>query len=491
MKKLLCAMLAFLLAASASGCYAIPEPSLPTEQTESTTATGPSDAASAEVHSYPLPSENPYVASQYTHYCASSKGGMYLCSGQFLTYRSVDSDSYVTLCPQEGCKHNDFSCTAYMGGILYNLVEYNGKLYAVVKTEDEHYQVIQKDLENSEIKVIAEQAAFELTDTTQLSGEVCLMPPANGKLYYRVQRNEYDILTTELLSAKTTLTEDTEEAVELFSVDPASGKRTSLIRWTADENAWITMDSFLCTDTAIICVLRTSSIYEDEATSALECVYLEDGTKKTLRTVTDGQTIRVMGAVSAGLVVETGMLEEEPMDFATYQRSHPDVTEDEYSKYYFDAVEQNTKLVLELVSLDGTVLDTIADTKDGYAPPVSAGICWNETVIYRKGNLLYCYDSTTQEAMPLEADGDVINYFVYDGHVWQPYRQDNAVRCVVCDIHTGETAELFTISGGMPGIYAETDDNFLVVAESGILSIAKQDFYRGDFERGTVLVEYS
>ena len=287
------------------------------------------------------------------------------------------------------------------------------------------------------------------------------------------------------------VTEDTEEAVELFSVDPASGKRTSLIRWTADENAWITMDSFLCTDTAIICVLRTSSIYEDEATSALECVYLEDGTKKTLRTVTDGQTIRVMGAVSAGLVVETGMLEEEPMDFATYQRSHPDVTEDEYSKYYFDAVEQNTKLVLELVSLDGTVLDTIVDTKDGYVPPVSAGICWNETVIYRKGNLLYCYDSTTQEAMPLETDGDVINYFVYDGHVWQPYRQDNAVRCVVCDIHTGETAELFTISGGMPGIYAETDDNFLVVAESGILSIAKQDFYRGDFARGTVLVEYS
>lgn len=205
MKKLLCAMLAFLLAASASGCYAIPAPSPPSEQTEPTIATEPSDTAPVEVHTYPLPSENPYVASQYTHYCASSKGGMYLCSGQFLTYRSVDSDSYVTLCPQEGCKHNDFSCTAYMGGILYNLVEYNGKLYAVIKTEDEHYQVIQKNLENSEIKVIAEQTAFELTDTTQLSAEVSLMPPANGKLYYRVQQSEYDILTTELRSAKTTL----------------------------------------------------------------------------------------------------------------------------------------------------------------------------------------------------------------------------------------------------------------------------------------------
>ena len=205
MKKLLCAMLAFLLAASASGCYAIPEPPLPTEQTEPSTAAESSDTAPVEVQTYPLPSENPYVASTFAQYCASSKGGMFLCSGQFLTYRSVDPDSYVTLCPQEGCKHNDSSCTAYMGGILYNLVEYSGKLYAVVKTENEHYQVIQKDLENSEIKVIAEQAAFELTDTTQLSAEVCLMPPANGKLYYRVQQSEYDILTMELRSDKTTL----------------------------------------------------------------------------------------------------------------------------------------------------------------------------------------------------------------------------------------------------------------------------------------------
>lgn len=205
MKKLLCAMLAFLLAASASGCYAIPESPLPTEQTEPSTAAESSDTAPVEVQTYPLPSENPYVASTFAQYCASSKGGMFLCSGQFLTYRSVDPDSYVTLCPQEGCKHNDSSCTAYMGGILYNLVEYSGKLYAVVKTENEHYQVIQKDLENSEIKVIAEQAAFELTDTTQLSAEVCLMPPANGKLYYRVQQSEYDILTMELRSDKTTL----------------------------------------------------------------------------------------------------------------------------------------------------------------------------------------------------------------------------------------------------------------------------------------------
>lgn len=205
MKKLLCAMLAFLLAASASGCYAIPEPPLPAEQTEPSTAAESSDTAPVEVQTYPLPSENPYVASTFAQYCASSKGGMFLCSGQFLTYRSVDPDSYVTLCPQEGCKHNDSSCTAYMGGILYNLVEYSGKLYAVVKTENEHYQVIQKDLENSEIKVIAEQAAFELTDTTQISAEVCLMPPANGKLYYRVQQSEYDILTMELRSDKTTL----------------------------------------------------------------------------------------------------------------------------------------------------------------------------------------------------------------------------------------------------------------------------------------------
>lgn len=219
MKKLLCAMLVFLLASLVSGCYSIPEPSLPAEQaepgtvtkpsdaelngTESTTATESSDAASAEVHSYPLPSGNPYVASTYAQYCASSKGGMYLCSGQFLTYRSVDWNSYVTLCPQEGCKHNDQSCIAYMGGRLHNLVEYNGKLYAVVLTEDNHYQVIQKNLENYEIKVLGEQAAQEQTDTTVTNTEVWLMPPANGKLYYQIHQNEYDILTMELISQKT------------------------------------------------------------------------------------------------------------------------------------------------------------------------------------------------------------------------------------------------------------------------------------------------
>ena len=53
------------------------------------------------------------------------------------------------------------------------------------------------------------------------------------------------------------------------------------------------------------------------------------------------------------------------------------------------------------------------------------------------------------------------------------------------DIHTGETMEL----GSTAGVYDETDDAFVAVTENGVISILKQDFYRGDYDSAVLLVK--
>ena len=277
--------------------------------------------------------------------------------------------------------------------------------------------------------------------------------------------------------------------VELLCVDPASGKSTSLCQWATSEDCILTMESFLCTDQAVACSLKHSNLQEGTDSGTIECITLEDGKKKTIRTIQNGETVRLMGAVSAGLVLESRKLEEVPMEFEAYWQIHPNATEDEYAAYYLEAVRQNTRTVLELVDLDGSILDTIASDAEGYVPPVDGNICWNEMVIYQSGNGLYCYDSSTQEAEPMETKGELFNYFIFDGRVWQVFRRDDAYRYVLTDVNTGKTTELATDRIPL-GIYAETDDTFLAVAANGIAAISKQDFYREDYDKAVVLVPF-
>lgn len=278
--------------------------------------------------------------------------------------------------------------------------------------------------------------------------------------------------------------------VELLCVDPASGKSTSLCRWTTGEDCILTMESFLCTDQAVVCGLKHSNLQEGTNSGSIERIALEDGAKKTIRSIQNGETVRLMGAVSAGLVLESRKLEVAPMEFDAYWQSHPNATEDEYAAYYMEAVRQNTRIVLELVDLDGSVLSTIASDADGYVPPVDGNICWNEMVIYQSGSGLYCYDSSTQEAEPMETEGELFNYFIFDGRAWQISRRDDAYRYVLTDIHTRKTTELTTDRIPL-GIYAETDDKFLAVAANGIAAISKQDFYREAYDKAVVLAPFT
>lgn len=281
-------------------------------------------------------------------------------------------------------------------------------------------------------------------------------------------------------------------SIELFSVNPADGKRTSLYRWKADENSIISMDSFICTDKAVTCIIGHTDLEGEINSETLECILVEDGTQKTLRSSADNESFRQMGAVSAGLVLETSVLEEKPMDFDAYQKLHPNATGDEYSDYYFDTEKENTKRRLELVDLDGTVLDTIASSEDGYVSPVDAYICWNEMVVYQSGDKLYCYDSTARKAEPQAAiEGSRGTYRIYDGRISWSYLQETGPqrRFIFRDINTGEVVE-WERDQGIPGIYAETDDTFVAVAENGIVSISKQDFYREDFDSAELLIKF-
>lgn len=218
MKHTTCVMLLLLFsmfAALLSGCY--------TSSTEGMASTGgaqqetePERMDAAAVKTYPLPEENRYVASSYTHYCPASQGGYYFCSGQFLVYHDVNTGTSVTMCPQEGCPHTDSSCAAYMGGTIQNLVEYRDALYAVVKTEEDQLYLVQKDPSSGKLTILGEWIASETSGDQSSWKEVYLHSLSNGKLYYRVYHEVDDMNTGERLSMESTtyvydlLTKETE-----------------------------------------------------------------------------------------------------------------------------------------------------------------------------------------------------------------------------------------------------------------------------------------
>lgn len=267
MKHAYCIILLLIFAMLLSGCYAVPTESAPGNDTAATAEQEPlkqeTETEPAEVRTYSLPEESPYVASFDTHYCPASQGGYYDCSGQYLTYHDVSTDISVTMCPQEGCAHNDNSCIAYMGGSLQNLVEYRGMLYAIVKTEGGALRLIQKELSGGTLNVLGEWAESELTDTQAGSTSVTLLPPSGGKLYYSVCRDAYDRNTAEQLSAEKTLysfdlaTEKTERLpIDGFEIAGAAGFVVPVSEYDFDES---TMEF-----TQTCCELR---LYDPSATN--------------------------------------------------------------------------------------------------------------------------------------------------------------------------------------------------------------------------------
>lgn len=233
MKHAYCIVIALILVMLLSGCYAAPvnkdpaESTATTQKTEQETTQG---TEQTEVRTYALPEESPYVASNVTYYCPASQGGYYYCSGRYLTYHDVEADISVTMCPQEGCEHNDNSCAAYMGGTMQNLVEYRGKLYAIVKTDDGTLCLMQKEISDGTLKRLAEWSESELTNEQAVSTSVSLLPPSCGKLYYAVSSTALDRGTGEELSAERacySLDLQTEKAEQLplsdFEIAGAAG----------------------------------------------------------------------------------------------------------------------------------------------------------------------------------------------------------------------------------------------------------------------------
>ena len=236
MKRIVFFIYALAIILLFNGCYSIrtDQPDTDLQSSDATvSAEAPettTEGQTPDVQTYTLPEENPYVASANTYYCPASQGGMYLCSGEYLTYRDVETGTCVKMCPQEGCEHNDDSCIAYMGGALQNLVEYRGALYAIVKTSKDTLVLLQKNLTDGSRETFGEWAMETFSDTEVTDTDVHMLPPADGKLYYSVSREILDANTMTPISEEKTLYSyqlDSGETVKLpisdFSISGKAG----------------------------------------------------------------------------------------------------------------------------------------------------------------------------------------------------------------------------------------------------------------------------
>lgn len=171
-----------------------------------------------ELKTYPLPTEN-IRFSDYVHYCCpASIGGYYFCSGKYLIYRQTSSATPVPLCVQPSCKHNDWACTAYMGGIMKQLAEYRGKLYALVEAEDGSQSVVAYELGSGERETLLSWPNGREENGQLIDKYVNLNTLAHGRLYYTVDQTNYSLETMEVL----------EEATIYTAYDLAAGTQETL-----------------------------------------------------------------------------------------------------------------------------------------------------------------------------------------------------------------------------------------------------------------------
>lgn len=266
-------------------------------------------------------------------------------------------------------------------------------------------------------------------------------------------------------------------SVELFYVDPASGERQKLCEWTADNEKFISVNKLLCSSNAAYLVLSYMNAMDDGTMQSLIRVSLPDGVQRVLFTAQDSNSINFLGIVDRGLVVEKREVTEVPMDMTDYFAEHPGADENAYGDYYRRTLEENTKNRLQLLATeDGSVIETIADSANGY---LSAGedMCWEQNIVYQVGNELICYD-TENQTHRVVAEGNSTNYMIFDGRVWQFIPDGDECRFILTDIFTGESFEL-----NQKSLYVtprvETDDAFLGLTPdyNGTVLISKQDFY--------------
>ena len=157
------------------------------------------DITTSNVITYPIPEENVYIANTHNYRCPSSMGGYYFCNTKHLRYQTVGSQNSTPLCLQPGCKHSDESCEAFMGGIIEEMAEYKGKLYAKVRTENESIEIVSFDLDNRERKTIRHwEFEFETDTGGIVQTFVHLNNIAYDGLYYTYSRTVYDPVNQEV-----------------------------------------------------------------------------------------------------------------------------------------------------------------------------------------------------------------------------------------------------------------------------------------------------
>lgn len=278
----------------------------------------------------------------------------------------------------------------------------------------------------------------------------------------------------------------------LYRSDPVSGNRRELCRWNADQESTVYADTVQCIADTAFCSL----IYYNEETKTysyvLSSVSILDGSQRVLRTCEGNESMRLFGIVDRGLIVETRELTQEPMNYYEFFAANPDADQEAYDAYWFDAVEQNTDIRLELIDMAGGVIETITNSESGYLSPVgSAASCWGQYVIYQEGTELICYDTENQTHKVL-AEGETVNYMIFDGRAMQILRGDDRYHYMLWDIFTDECIEL---SQEMLYItpYVETDDAFIGLGSAyhGAVLISKQDFYNEVYDNVVQLAKWN
>ncbi len=165
-----------------------------------------------------LPSENVKFSDSTYYRCPASIGGYYFCNGKYIKYCQIGSDTAVALCIQPSCEHKDSACNAYVGGTIQQLAEYHGKLYALVKADDQSLNLIAYQIEDGERETLLSWAPKEPENDRLTNEAVRLITLANGYLYYQITQTTYSLATMNVL----------DEKVSCIAYDLSSGKKETL-----------------------------------------------------------------------------------------------------------------------------------------------------------------------------------------------------------------------------------------------------------------------
>lgn len=161
-----------------------------------------------EVKTYPLPEENVWVSGGNYTLCPASQGGYYYGSGKYLRYQTLEAKASTALCAQSGCKHVDPTCQAYMGGMIQQMAEYRGTLYAIVTDDTETPSLVSHPASVGDYQTLLTWGPrVEEKDGKVIQTTVNLCTLAHGKLYYNLWRSSYDLESGEPFPEEVTYVE--------------------------------------------------------------------------------------------------------------------------------------------------------------------------------------------------------------------------------------------------------------------------------------------